>query len=53
VTAVRAGLPVDGGEKGVSANDLLRAVREEFKENEDLRNTTNPDDWAKRRSQYL
>ena len=23
------------------------AVREEFKENEDLPNTTNPDDWAK------
>jgi proteasome-associated ATPase len=22
-------------------------VREEFKENEDLPNTTNPDDWAK------
>ncbi|PYM96535.1 MAG: proteasome ATPase, partial [Candidatus Rokuibacteriota bacterium] len=26
---------------------LLNAVREEFKENEDLPNTTNPDDWAK------
>jgi proteasome-associated ATPase len=34
-------------EKGVTLNDLLAAVREEFKENEDLPNTTNPDDWAK------
>ena len=25
----------------------MAAVREEFKENEDLPNTTNPDDWAK------
>jgi proteasome-associated ATPase len=38
---------IAGGEKGVSAGDLLTAVREEFKENEDLPNTTNPDDWAK------
>jgi proteasome-associated ATPase len=35
------------GGKGVSAEDLLVAVREEFKENEDLPSTTNPDDWAK------
>jgi len=35
------------GEKGIMADDLLTAVREEFKENEDLPNTTNPDDWAK------
>ncbi|MBI4590419.1 MAG: proteasome ATPase [Candidatus Rokubacteria bacterium] len=34
-------------EKGISLDDLLTAVREEFKENEDLPNTTNPDDWAK------
>ena len=27
--------------------DLLDSVREEFKENEDLPNTTNPDDWAR------
>src|SRR5213079_2354397 len=38
---------IGGGEKGISTNDLLTAVREEFKENEDLPNTTNPDDWAK------
>jgi len=36
-----------GGEKGLTTNDLLDAVREEFKENEDLPNTSNPDDWAK------
>ncbi|HEV8540705.1 MAG TPA: proteasome ATPase [Nitrospiraceae bacterium] len=34
-------------EKGIKADDLLRAIREEFKEHEDLPNTTNPDDWAK------
>jgi proteasome-associated ATPase len=38
---------IDGGAKGVSGDDLAVAVREEFKENEDLPNTTNPDDWAK------
>ena len=30
-----------------SAEDLLGAIRDEFKENEDLPNTTNPDDWAR------
>jgi len=35
------------GEKGIRVDDLLAAVREEFKESEDLPNTTNPDDWAK------
>jgi len=34
-------------EKGIKLEDLLRAIREEFKEHEDLPNTTNPDDWAK------
>jgi len=38
---------IGAGEKGVGLDDLLAAVREEFKENEDLPNTTNPDDWAK------
>jgi proteasome-associated ATPase len=33
--------------KGLRTDDFLRAVREEFKEHEDLPNTTNPDDWAK------
>jgi proteasome-associated ATPase len=38
---------IGGGVKGITADDLLIAVREEFKENEDLPNTSNPDDWAK------
>jgi proteasome-associated ATPase len=38
---------IGGGQKGIMVDDLLTAVREEFKENEDLPNTTNPDDWAK------
>ncbi|MEA2522127.1 MAG: proteasome-associated ATPase, partial [Actinomycetota bacterium] len=35
------------GEKGIKTEDLLTAIRDEFKENEDLPNTTNPDDWAR------
>jgi proteasome-associated ATPase len=35
------------GEKGLKADDLISAIRDEFKENEDLPNTTNPDDWAR------
>jgi proteasome-associated ATPase len=35
------------GEKGLKAEDLRQAIRAEFKENEDLPNTTNPDDWAR------
>ena len=35
------------GEKGIKAEDLQHAIRDEFKENEDLPNTTNPDDWAR------
>jgi proteasome-associated ATPase len=38
---------IQTGDKGITVDDLLNAVREEFKENEDLPNTTNPDDWAK------
>jgi proteasome-associated ATPase len=38
---------IASAEKGIKLDDLLSAVREEFKENEDLPNTTNPDDWAK------
>ena len=37
---------VDGGEKGISFEDVRSAVRDEFKENEDLPNTKNPDEWA-------
>jgi proteasome-associated ATPase len=35
------------GEKGIRSEDLQQAIRDEFKENEDLPNTTNPDDWAR------
>ncbi|MBI4729644.1 MAG: proteasome ATPase [Acidobacteria bacterium] len=35
------------GERGIRGQDLLDAIRSEFKENEDLPNTTNPDDWAR------
>lgn len=36
-----------GGHRGIRTDDLVRAVRQEFKEHEDLPNTTNPDDWAR------
>lgn len=35
------------GERGIRLEDLLKAARDEFREHEDLPNTTNPDDWAK------
>ncbi|HXU89424.1 MAG TPA: proteasome ATPase [Methylomirabilota bacterium] len=38
---------IQRADKGLTADDLVAAVREEFKENEDLPNTSNPDDWAK------
>ena len=38
---------IDTDERGIRSEDLIESVREEFKENEDLPNTTNPDDWAR------
>jgi proteasome-associated ATPase len=38
---------LETGAKGIKATDLFGAVTDEFKENEDLPNTTNPDDWAR------
>jgi proteasome-associated ATPase len=38
---------IDHDERGIKLDDLIEAVNEEFKENEDLPNTTNPDDWAR------
>ena len=38
---------IDAEERGIKVDDVHEAVREEFKENEDLPNTTNPDDWAR------
>lgn len=38
---------IDHEERGIRLHDLFDAVRDEFKENEDLPNTTNADDWAR------
>jgi proteasome-associated ATPase len=38
---------IEAGERGIHAEDLIESVNDEFKENEDLPNTTNPDDWAR------
>ena len=35
------------GQKGIRVDHLLAACVDESKENEDLPNTTNPDDWAR------
>jgi proteasome-associated ATPase len=35
------------GEKGITIEHLLQACLDEFHENEDLPNTTNPDDWSR------
>ena len=44
-SAIKAFL--DTGEKGIRVQHLLSACVDEFRENEDLPNTTNPDDWAR------
>jgi proteasome-associated ATPase len=38
---------LDLNQKGLRISHLLAACVDEFKENEDLPNTTNPDDWAR------
>jgi proteasome-associated ATPase len=38
---------LDMGQKGLRMQHLMAACIDEFKENEDLPNTTNPDDWAR------
>jgi proteasome-associated ATPase len=38
---------IAGGPRGVCLQDLLDSIKQEYKEHEDLPNTTNPDDWAK------
>ncbi|MGH8774447.1 MAG: proteasome ATPase [Jiangellaceae bacterium] len=38
---------LETGAKGIRVQHLLTACLDEFKENEDLPNTTNPDDWAR------
>ena len=38
---------IESGIKGICLQDLVDSIHQEFKEHEDLPNTTNPDDWAK------
>ena len=38
---------IAGGSKGISTQDMLDSIKQEYREHEDLPNTTNPDDWAK------
>ena len=38
---------IAGGARGVCTQDMLDSIKQEYKEHEDLPNTTNPDDWAK------
>jgi len=38
---------IERQERGIRLEDLVEGVNDEFKENEDLPNTTNPDDWAR------
>jgi proteasome-associated ATPase len=45
--AIKRLIGSEGKEKGMTFENLKDAIHEEYKENEDLPNTTNPDDWAK------
>jgi proteasome-associated ATPase len=38
---------IAGGSRGICTQDLIASIHQEYKEHEDLPNTTNPDDWAK------
>jgi proteasome-associated ATPase len=38
---------IAGDGRGIRTSDLLESIKQEYKEHEDLPNTTNPDDWAK------
>ncbi|MBS1838121.1 MAG: proteasome ATPase [Actinobacteria bacterium] len=38
---------LDDGTRGIRVQDLIDSIHQEYKEHEDLPNTTNPDDWAK------
>jgi len=38
---------IAGEGRGIRTSDLLASIKQEYKEQEDLPNTTNPDDWAK------
>jgi proteasome-associated ATPase len=43
--AIKRAIAEEG--EGIRTDDLLDSIRQEYKEHEDLPNTTNPDDWAK------
>lgn len=38
---------ITGNPTGIRTSDLVESIAKEYKEHEDLPNTTNPDDWAK------
>jgi proteasome-associated ATPase len=38
---------ISGGERGLTRDDLLAAVRDEFHENKDLPAERHPDEWAR------
>jgi proteasome-associated ATPase len=38
---------IAGQGRGIRTQDMLDSIKQEYKEHEDLPNTTNPDDWAK------
>ncbi|HWJ64964.1 MAG TPA: proteasome ATPase [Acidimicrobiales bacterium] len=38
---------ISEGTRGIKTQDLIESIHQEYKEHEDLPNTTNPDDWAK------
>ncbi len=38
---------IAGSGRGIRTEDMLASIKQEYKEHEDLPNTTNPDDWAK------
>jgi proteasome-associated ATPase len=38
---------IAGQSGGIRTADMVESIRQEYKENEDLPNTTNPDDWAR------
>ena len=38
---------ISNGPSGLKTEDMINAVHQEFREHEDLPNTTNPDDWAR------
>ena len=47
IVADRHCVGIGGGARGVITDDLVASIKQEYKEHEDLPNTTNPDDWAK------